>query len=162
VPELRRAAFAVVVLALLGALAWTTAGRPRRGATQARSSATVRLDQAASALPSPPPAAGRHAARRFVEAFLSYEVAGGGAAAPKAIRAGADDTFARELISHSPPPTPTDPRPARIEALRVAGLPGRPHLALVSGTARRPSGPEPFAFLFARRQGRWLAVAPGE
>jgi hypothetical protein len=51
---------------------------------------------------------------------------------------------------------------ARITSLRIDRVPGHPYLVLASGDARRAEGPEPFSFLFARRGGRWLALAPGE
>ena len=78
-----------------------------------------------------------------------------------AIRADAVGALARELLRR-PASLATRLPPARLGALELHRLPGRPGLLLVSGTARRPSGPEPFAFLFARRGGRWLAVAPAE
>jgi hypothetical protein len=65
-------------------------------------------------------------------------------------------------LSRPPRPAPTAPGPAPIAVLHVSRLPARPDLALVSGTAHRRSGGEPFAFLFARRRGRWLALAPAE
>jgi hypothetical protein len=155
-PELRHLAFLAVVVALVAVLVLTMVDRPAHAPTQGRQQPTARTVPT----PSPASASARHAARRFVEAFLSFEVGMGEGAARKAIRAGADTAFARELLSGPSPPTAPDPGPAPIAILRVGRLPGRPGRALVFGTARRQSGPEPFAFLFGRRQGRWLAVAP--
>jgi hypothetical protein len=104
-----------------------------------------------------------HQARLFVTAFLAYEVGLGGRRAEAAIRRGASPAFAEELLAHRPTPSGGPVRsPARIASLKVHAVPGHPDLALVSGEALRPAGPEPFAFLFARRDGRWRAVAPGE
>lgn len=111
----------------------------------------------------PSPAGARAQIRRFITAFLAYEVGGGDPATTAAIRTHSSSAFARELLS-DPPSALRRPGPgvARIASLHVDPVPGHPELALASGEAPRPSGPEPFAFLFARRAGRWLAVAPGE
>jgi hypothetical protein len=113
--------------------------------------------------PEPLPSVARQAARSFVIAFLSYETDSGGPAAIEAIRTHTSSSFSRRLLSD--PPLASARRRLgrpRLTALRVDPLPGRPDLALVSGEARRPAGPEPFAFLFARRAGHWVAVGPGE
>jgi hypothetical protein len=101
--------------------------------------------------------------RHFLDAFLSYEVGAGGSHVEATIRADASRVFADELLTRPPtPPGAGAPPPARITRMRVDPVRGRADLALVSGEARRRAGPEPFAFLFARRHGRWLALAPGE
>jgi hypothetical protein len=109
----------------------------------------------------PVPIRARTAARRFLSAFLVEEIGDRSGAVREAIRADAVGTLARELL-RVPARVPTKPDAARLSALDLHRLPGRPDLLLVSGTARRPSGPEPFAFIFARRGRRWLAVAPAE
>jgi hypothetical protein len=113
--------------------------------------------------PAPPPADARTQVRPFLAAFLSYEVGRSGPAVEARIEDSASPHFARQLLSE---PTRPVGRPgqaaARITSLRIDRVPGHPYLVLVSGDARRPEGPEPFSFLFARRGGRWLALAPGE
>jgi hypothetical protein len=113
--------------------------------------------------PGHPPIGARPQVRRFIAAFLSYEVGGGGSAVESAIHTSASRHFARQLLSE-PPTSPARPSRGRvpISSLRIDPVPGHPSLALASGDAHRPKGPEPFSFLFARRDGRWLAVAPGE
>jgi hypothetical protein len=161
VPELRGLGFVATAAALLAVLALVglrptpsaTAPAPKGRASQADPPPR----------PKPPPADARTEARRFVSAFLSYEVGAGGERTHAAIRVGASPAFARRLLS-DPPTAPAGPktRSAHVTYLRVDPVPDHPDLALVSGDACRPEGPEPFSFLFARRDGRWLAVAPGE
>jgi hypothetical protein len=153
---LRGALFAVLVVGLAGAFLWVLSGGHQGQPNEPIVSA------AAQAPPhqGPVPAAARSAARHFLAAFLTDEV-GGGLAARTAIRAYSVGALARELLA-DPPPASTDAARARLGALHLHRLPGRPGLLLVSGTARRPSGPEPFSFLFARRGRRWLALAPAE
>ena len=100
--------------------------------------------------------------RHFLLAFLSYEVGTGGAASAAAVRADASAGFADQLLAPAVSATAGDPRRARLASLRIEPIAGHPGLILVSGLARRPSGPEPLSFLFAERDGRWLAIAPGE
>jgi hypothetical protein len=109
------------------------------------------------------PSGARARIRRFIAAFLAYEVGGGNPATTAAIRAHASPPFARQLLSDPPSPLRRPgPGGARITSLHVDPVPGHPHLALASGEARRPQGAEPFSFLFEGRAGRWVAVAPGE
>jgi hypothetical protein len=164
---MRRLAFGLVVLALGGALLLAVLrspnpnlGKPSSAGAEDRLATVSRRHPPARKAPT---ADTRRQARRFVEAFLSYEVGAGGSRAEEAIRSDASPSFADELLAHPPIPAGgSAPPPARITRLRVDPVPGQPDLALVSGEARRPAAPEPFAFLFARRGGRWLAVAPGE
>jgi hypothetical protein len=121
---------------------------------------TARRGQPPRAAPSPATPALRREAHRFLAAFLALEAGAEDRATRAAIRRGAAPRLARELLAGRPRPAR---RPgARILALRLARLPRRPGLALATGTARRRDGPEPFAFLLARRGGRWLALAPAE
>ena len=160
-PDLRRLGFALALAALVAALllvglrptppprtsppgtaTLTSAGDPERPAT------SIVL---------------RSRARRFIGAFLSYEVGPRGTRQEATIRATASRTFAERLLSERSTAQRLPGRPrAELTSLNVHPLPGHPDLALVSGEARRRAGPEPFAFLFADRGGRWLAVAPGE
>jgi hypothetical protein len=122
--------------------------------------ASIHREPAPTSPPSTP--ALRRAARRFLGGFLALE-SGGAHAARAAIRRSAGRRLARELLAASPG---GEVRRAIVPAptvdLHLARLPQSPGLALATGTARRPDGPEPFAFLLARRDGRWLAVAPAE
>lgn len=113
--------------------------------------------------PPPPPSSGaRSSARVFLVAFLSYEVGAGGTASTSTIRAHASADFAHELLVPPQSATPGDPPPARLASIRIDPIAGHPRLILASGLAIRPSGPEPLSFVFAERDGRWLAIAPGE
>lgn len=160
---MRRLAFAMAVVALGGAflLVGLRPGPASPSATPVPRSAASRAPSAA-ARPAAA-AAVRPEARRFVTAFLSYEVGAGGAAALAAVRAGASAAFGYRLLSESPAVAgPAKPAAARLTSLHVERLQGDPDLDLVSGEANRPGGSEPFAFLFVRRAGRWLAAAPAE
>jgi hypothetical protein len=156
----RRLLFAALSAALAAAALLVGSHRTRSMPPRNPSATTVALRPPA---PGPPPIGARPEIRRFIAAFLSYEVGAGGPAVEKAIRGHASRRFAGQLLSE--PPTQAR-RPthgtARITSLHIDPVPGQRNLALASGEARRPEGPEPFSFLFARRGGRWLALAPGE
>jgi hypothetical protein len=157
VPDLRGALFAVLVVGLTGAFLWVLSGGHQGQPSEPIAFAGAQVPRPLA----PVPVAARRAARHFLAAFLSDEVGSGGLAARAAIRAYSVGALARELLA-DPPRAFTDAARARLGALRLHRLPGRPGLLLISGTARRTAGPEPFAFLFARRGGRWLALAPAE
>jgi hypothetical protein len=146
---------------MLATLAWALVDRP--GPTAPTRHTTL---ASPGVPPSPPsdrrPGDTQRAARRFILAFLSDEVGVAESSSARAIRAGAIPSFAREILGRPPPLSTEESDKAPLRSLHVRRLPGRPDLALVSGSARRPSGPEQFAFLFARREGRWFALAPGE
>jgi len=110
----------------------------------------------------PAAAALRHAARRFLTAFLRYEVGERSPATARALRATAAPAFAATLRRGPPRPSAAAPRgPARLGPLTIARLTST--LAAVNATARRPAGPEQLSFIFARTEsGRWQASAPGE
>jgi hypothetical protein len=156
---MRRLLFAALLVSLVAVLLLVGFHRARPTPPRSRATTSVPITRPT---PGPPPEA-RPQVRRFVAAFLSYEVGVGGPAITAVIDACASRHFARQLLSEPPGPAR---RPghgaARITSLRIDPLPGHPDLALASGDARRPEGPELFAFLFARRGGRWLAIAPGE
>jgi hypothetical protein len=105
----------------------------------------------------------RVAGRRFVSAFLRFEV---GDLSPQVKQHLHDSTtaaFARDL--EAAPARRLTRRPfeaARIERLEVSFLTASAHRALLSGTARRRDGPEEFSFLFALRGGRWRALGVAE
>jgi hypothetical protein len=155
---MRRLAFAALAVAIAGAANGLGSRHERSAETPAPTPTAARRHPP----PTPPPSAPsvRRAAHRFLVAFLALEVGTDGPATRAAIRRGAGARLARDLLARRPPPS--DHPSARILALHLARLPHRPGLALATGTARRPGGPEPFAFLLARRGGRWLAIAPAE
>lgn len=113
--------------------------------------------------PSRPPAEGDLAedARRFLRAFLAYEVGGMSSQIEHALRASATPAFSAELLA-APPRPARRLRRARIISLSTHLLSSRPPEALVSGSAGRPGGREQFSFLFARPGQRWLAAGAGE
>jgi hypothetical protein len=103
-------------------------------------------------------------ARRFLVAFLAFEAGDRTPRTRRAVRATSGRRLAGQILA-----APRIFAGARgpvavghLHALFVHRLPGHTGLLLASGTAIRPGGPEPFSFLFARRGGRWLAIAPGE
>ena len=103
------------------------------------------------------------AGRRFVSAFLRFEVGDLSSQVRASLRASATSGFARELEAAPPRPVGRrSPATARIERLDISFLSGSAGRALLSGVARRPDGPEEFSFLFARRGHRWQAVGAAE
>jgi len=104
----------------------------------------------------------RAAIRPFLRAFLAVESGRGGSEARATLRADSSPRLARLLLSAPPRRSSPTGFPPRLLSVRTVPIGSRPGLALVSGTAHRPSGPEPFAFLFARRHGQWRALAPAE
>jgi hypothetical protein len=157
---MRRLLFAALLASLLAVLLLAGLHGSTPTARMSRATTTVAPRRPTDG---PPPTEARPQVRRFIVAFLSFEVGVGGPAVEAAIHARASRHLARQLLSDPPR---TAGRPARAGALitsfHIDPVRGRPGLALASGDARRPGGPEPFSFLFARRDGRWLAVAPGE
>jgi len=103
------------------------------------------------------------AARRFLAAFLSYEVGDTSPAVLAALRAASTAEFAARLLLSPPrPPGEGLPRRARLVGVEVTLLASAAPRALVSGTLRRRGTLEGFAFVFERRGGRWLASGVGE
>jgi hypothetical protein len=158
---LRRFTFALLFLTLLGVVVWTAVEGPRgtAGRPEVATSVAARRIPARPA----PPLDGdlARAARRFLLAFLDYEVGARRAWARRAICAGAVGRLARQILSH-PSRQRSLSRSAHLEALRIVAIPAHGRLVLVSGSARRRRGLEAFAFIFGRRGERWLALAPGE
>jgi len=113
--------------------------------------------------PSPVRSALTSSARRFLLAFLRYEVGDLSPALTRSLRVSATHAFAAELL-RTPPRPPRGPRGAApsLGPLAFATVSSEPPLVSVSGTAHRPTGPEQLSFVFELRHGRWLASAPGE
>jgi hypothetical protein len=141
----------IAVFVLLVAVAGHSPGRPpallARGPSRAGPS------------PGAPAPRARRAVVRFLRAYLAYEVGGGG---PGRIRAGSSPHLAAQILGFLPRPPRGRPGAVPLVSLSLSTVPHRPDYLLASGSAERRSGPEPFAFLFARRGGRWIAVAPAE
>jgi hypothetical protein len=160
-PEVRRLVFALLVAAMVIAVLVSAGGHQDAAGSSASMHPVSRREVTP---PRSPDARGlRHDARRFVAVFLLLEAGRAHPATRARVRRGSVRCLARKLLAlpkgageRGRPGTPS------IATLDLVRLPDRRDLALVSGTARRPAGPEPFAFLFARRSGRWLAVAPAE
>jgi hypothetical protein len=98
------------------------------------------------------------AARRFMAAFLRYEVGDAPPSVLAELRAASTEELAAQLFLAPPRPTATDmPRRARLIGLEVSLPGGAAPEALVSGALRREGSIEAFAFLFEREGQRWLA-----
>jgi hypothetical protein len=158
---MRRLIFVALLASLVVAL--LLVGLHPTSPTPPRLSAAANIATPRRLAPAPPPGNARPQVRRFLAAFLSHEVGLDSPAVEMAIQASSSRHFARQLLSEPLGPVGEPGQAAaRIFSLRIDRVPGHPDLALASGDARRPEGPEPFSFLFARRGGRWLALAPGE
>lgn len=102
-------------------------------------------------------------ARRFLTAFLRYEVGYRDGAASRSLRATATSGFAAELLRNPPEIPKHAPRSgATLGPLSIVTVSTDPPLASVTAVAHRSAGPEQLSFVFSRRRGRWLASAPGE
>lgn len=156
---MRRLAFGALA-AVLTIAAVLLGSRHQHAAEAPVPTAVLHARPSPYAEPAPSTASLRRAARRFIEAFLAFEAGADDPRTRGAIRRGADRHLALDLLADRP--RRSGDRSAAALSLRVTRLPHRPGLALATGTARRRSGPEPFAFLFTRRGGRWLALAPAE
>ncbi len=169
--ERRRVAlFALVCAALIGAaLAFGSGGeqlanpapQPPGGgtATVARSRARVAVERNEMGLEREV----RAAARRFLAAFLRYEVGEIGPGVKRTLRHAATPRFAAELLA-GPPAPPSGGFPPRVALgpVAVAFVSAIPPRAVISGAARRGGAPEQFSFVFERRRRSWLASAPGQ
>lgn len=160
---MRRLAFAALLAALAIAALLVGPGDKDDGAPPTRTRSI--FPRPARAVPTPPrrsPALHR-SARRFLAAFLDYEAGDRGQAVRAALRRTASARFSHESFAAPAPHqarrrVPSPPT----TTFHIIRLPHQPELAIVTGTAHRATGPEPFAFLFALRRGRWLAIAPAE
>ncbi len=145
----------VLISAALALAVILLGGGPKAGEQSIRpESPTVLAPSAATPPPHLDP-------RPFLKAFLRYEVDVSGAGLRNALRRAATADFASELLA-AQPHAPHNVPSAQIIHLRITDLSRTPPRALVSGTAIRAGRPEPFAFLFEARGGRWLAAGPAE
>lgn len=156
---MRRALFLATAAALIGMLAILLAERRPSPPVPPGSPATVPSSAPDPARASSLPTA-RPAVHRFLTAYLAYEMGDRHAAAALRIRSTA--SLAREILDSRQRPARAHDGHTPIVGLTLTRLPDHPDLLIAAGTARRASGPEPFAFLFARLAGRWLAIAPAE
>jgi hypothetical protein len=98
------------------------------------------------------------AARRFVPAFLRYEVGDIDAGVRRALRATATAEFAANLLAVPPrPPAGGFPPRARLQRLAVRFSPSAAFHAFVEGTSLRGGAPERFSFEFEYGEGVWRA-----
>jgi hypothetical protein len=103
------------------------------------------------------------ASRRFLAAFLRYEIGDMPPPVRRALRMTTTPEFARRLFNFPVRPAAGRfPPPAELRRLDVEFVSSTGTLALVSGTAWRAALPEEFAFLFALRPAGWLASGPAE
>ncbi len=169
--ERRRVAlFTLVCASLIGsALAFGSAGEqlanpaphPRGGGREraARSRARVAVEHNEMGLEREV----RAAARRFLAAFLRYEVGEVSPGVKRTLRAAATPRFAAELLAGPPaPPAGGVPPRAALGPVAVAFVSAIPPRAVISGAARRGGAPEQFSFVFECRRQGWLASAPGQ
>jgi hypothetical protein len=106
----------------------------------------------------------RRSARRFLVAFLRYEVGESGPGVAVALRATSTRRFAARLLG-APPRAPAAggfPPPAKLRKLQVAFLSAAATRALISALARRGGRPEELSFLFDRSAAGWRASGPGQ
>lgn len=99
------------------------------------------------------------AARRFLTAFLRYEVGELTPAVRRALLATTTTQFGRQLIA-SPARRPTTgsfPPRAELHRMEITFLTPQATLAVIEGTALRAGFPEEFSFAFSLRASGWLA-----
>jgi hypothetical protein len=104
----------------------------------------------------------RRDARRFLLAFLRYEVGETGGDIRQVLRQTSTAGFANSLLRRPSPSPVSPPGAASLAALSVTVLSALPPRALIRGAALREGGTEQFSFLFEARHGVWLASGPGE
>jgi hypothetical protein len=168
----RAALFALVCAALVGSAVGFAAGGHQSGVGQRgaesrsavsvkRSSAGVeravlRAQRLAEEL--------RRSARRFLAAFLRYEVGERSPAVLAMLRVTATRRFATRLLAASPRPAAAGrfPPPAHLRNLQVAFLSAAASRALVGGVAGRGGRTEDLSFLFTHRRRGWLASGPAQ
>jgi hypothetical protein len=167
--------FGLVVLALV-ASALVLALGTRRPVPAPSSAPSVR--PAASGLIAPRPTSGAPApaepsrprspaattARRFLPAYLRYEVGDLARPVARALRASATPQFAAALLGAPPRPIGGGPLPgpARLRRFRVRVAAGAPGWGELSGTAERGGHIERLTFVLERRGTSWLVTGVGE
>ncbi len=104
----------------------------------------------------------RTQARRFLGAFLRYEVGELDQRVHRVLRRTATAGFAATLLREPPRPVGRALRSARLARLSLSALSVSPPRALVSGSALRGRSAEQFSFLFVLHDGVWLASGPGQ
>jgi hypothetical protein len=107
----------------------------------------------------------RSAARRFLEAFFSYELGDLSASVRVRLRGYATPDFSATLLAAAPRLTAVGMARARarLGALEVTFLgTSSPPSALVQGTAIRAGRAEPLSFRFERGARGWLAAGIGQ
>src|SRR4051794_39223017 len=98
------------------------------------------------------------AARRFVPAFLRYEVGDIDAGVRRTLRATATAEFAANLLAVPPrPPVGGFPPRGHLQRLAVRLSPNAAFHAFVEGTALRGGAPEAFSLEFEYGEGGWRA-----
>jgi hypothetical protein len=98
------------------------------------------------------------AARRFVPAFLRYEVGDIDAGVRRTLRATATAEFAADLLAVPPrPPAAGFPPRARLRRLAVKLSPSAAFHAFVEGSALRGGARETFSFEFEYGESGWRA-----
>ena len=101
----------------------------------------------------------RRDARSFLSAFLRYEEGELSRHVRRALRAGASEEFASELL-RAPPRFHEGLPAARIDRVFIKEASWEPTIAVIGGVARRAQRREKLSFLFARSEGRWHAAGP--
>lgn len=105
-------------------------------------------------------------ARRFVDAYLRYEVGIVDPGVRAAIRGAATEEFASVLLANTPraPTANHFPEPARLQSLEVSFANAEGNRAIAAGAAVRGRMPEKFSFELEPMGGDWLvsgvAAAP--
>lgn len=104
------------------------------------------------------------AARRFLTAFLRYEVGDLSVTVRRALRAASTRRFANQLLSHPPRRSAGGRFPPRatLQRIDVAFVSPLATRAVVSGSALRSGLPEELSFVLARHGTRWLVSGPGQ
>lgn len=98
------------------------------------------------------------AARRFVPAFLRYQVGDIGAGVRQTLRVTATADFAADLLAVPPrPPAGGFPPPARLQRLAVRFSPNDAFHAFVKGVVLRSGAPAAFSLEFEYGEGGWRA-----
>src|SRR5262249_39104580 len=103
-------------------------------------------------------------ARRFLRAFLRYEVGDTASDVKRELIAGATSRFSRRLLRLPPRSVARGSFPplARLGHLGTTFVSAAANRVLVSGVAYRGRAREQLSFLFVRAGSHWLASGPGQ